>query len=445
MKKITLLLSVLVIASVVLSACTPAPTPVATEAAPSAPEVSAQELSGNLVYSFPADAVQTVMRPEQYETFKEKYPDITVELLAVPEDGYDQKNIAIIAAGEKLDVFGSGDVFVAPFIHDGISYPLTNLISVDPEFNVEDFAPAIIDYFKDSEGQIHMLPGAFDVQRIFSNKTLFDAAGLEYPTDEWTWADFKSMAEKLTQGEGIEKQFGFLADTPWYVWMPYVWANGGNLWSEDGTTCTINEPEAVEALDWYAEFMRKGYSPSPSELSGMGMSAGDMFTTGKVAMVSSGGWDIPYFSEITDFEWGQVALPAGPNGRATTLHLAMNLISAKTENPELAWKWLSFLASPEMYTYEAVNYAQGVPPRISTTQAILDNPPSGANPQAMRNLEIGLQSAEFGRTLPKIINISEVMDEVVDPNLDLFWNGEIATAQEVANKICEQMKPEPLD
>jgi multiple sugar transport system substrate-binding protein len=443
MKASKILFAILIITSMLLTACGANPTPAAStgEDKPQA----AQELSGKVVYSFPADAVQTVMRPEQLEQFKKIYPNIEVELLAVPEEGYDEKNIAMIAAGDKLDVFGSGDVFVAPFIHDGISYPLTNLIASDPNFHVDDFAPAILDYFKDSEGKINMLPGAYDVQRIFYNKKLFDEAGLAYPEDNWTWSDFKSMSEKMTKGDGPDKQFGFLADSAWYVWMPYVWANGGNLWSEDGTTCTINQPKAVEALDWYADFMRKGYSPSPSELSGLGMSAGDMFTTGKVAMVSSGGWDIPYFSEITDFEWGQVALPAGPNGRATTLHLAMNLISAKTENPELAWKWLSFLASPEMYTYEAVKYGQGVPPRKSATEAILKNPPADSNAQALRNLEIGLASAEFGRTLPKIVNFSEVFDKVVQPNMDLFWSGEISTAQEVGDIICGQMKPEPLD
>jgi multiple sugar transport system substrate-binding protein len=448
MKTSKILYSVLIIASLLLSACNAA-APTTAVSNPTAPTAGEQQddqaTSGKLVYSFPADAVQTVMRPEQLKIFNEKYPNIQVELLAVPEEGYDQKNIAMIAAGDRLDVFGSGDVFVAPFINDGISYSLTNLINADPTFNLEDFAPTIIDYFKDSNGNIHMLPGAYDVQRIFYNKKLFDEAGIPYPKDDWTWDDFKSIAASLTKGEGIDKEFGFLADTPWYVWMPYVWANGGNLWSEDGTTCTLNDPKAVEALDWYADFMRKGYSPSPSELSGRGMSAGDMFTTGKVAMVSSGGWDIPYFSEITEFEWGQVALPAGPNGRATTLHLAMNLISAKSQNPELAWKWLSFLASPEMYTYEAVKYGQGVPPRKSATEAILANPPADANPQALRNLEIGLQSAQFGRTLPKIINISEVLDETVGPNMDLFWNGDIATAQEVADTICAQIQPKPME
>lgn len=460
MKKIKLLMALVIIMSVILTACSPtqapaepaAPVdsepadvaPVEEQPADDAPAAEAPVLSGKVVYAFPADGVQDSLRPEQVAMFNEVYPDITVELLAVPEDGYDQKNLSMIVAGEQLDIFGSGEVFVAPYIQNGVSLPLTDLIANDPNFHPEDFVPNIIDYFKDSEGNIHMLPGPYDVQRIYYNKKLFDDAGLAYPEDSWTWADFKSMAEKLTVGEGVNKQFGFLAGTRWYVFMPYVWANGGNMWSEDGTTCLFNSPETVEALDWYVDFMRKGLSPSPSELTGLGMSAGDMFTTGKVAMVSSGGWDIPYFNEITDFEWGQIALPASPNGRATTLHLQMNLISAKTEFPAQTWAWLSYLTSPEMYTYEVLKYGQGVPPRISTTQEILNNPPADADPQALLNLQIGFESAKFGRTLPKIINFAQIRDDVVYPNLDLFWNGEIATAQEVGDLICSQMILEPM-
>jgi multiple sugar transport system substrate-binding protein len=464
MKTGRLILAMITIATLILTACggQPAATTAATQpagatAAASQPttaaaaptsaagqnEVPAASTTGKIVYSFPADSVQVVMRPEQYEIFKTANPGVEVELLSVPEDGYDQKNMAMIAAGDKLDVFGSGDVFVAPFIHDGIAYDLTNLIQSDPTFNVDDFYPEILDFFK-YQGHIYMLPGAYDVQRIFYNKKMFDDAKLAYPTEDWTWEDFKNMSAALTKGEGVDKQYGFMADTSWYVWMPYVWANGGNLWSEDGTQCTLDQPAAVEALDWYADFMRKGNSPSPSELSGLGMSGGDMFTTGKVAMVSSGGWDIPYFSEIKDFEWGQVALPKGPNGRATTLHLAMNLISSKSENPELSWQWLKFLASPEMYKYEAGKYGQGVPPRKSATEDLLKNPPADANPQALRNIEIGLKSVSFGRTLPKIINISEVLDDVVGPTLDLFWNGDISTAKEAATKICSEMKLVPM-
>jgi multiple sugar transport system substrate-binding protein len=462
MKKKNALFVTLLVAIFILSSCaspsavTPAaPTqevqpPTAVVVVPTNTAVKAAEptsvpvvpAGGKVIYSFPADSVQVVLRPEEKEIFAAKNPDITVELLAVPEDGYDEKNIAMIAAGEPLDVFGSGDVFVAPFIHDGIALNLTPLIQNDAAFNVDDFYPAILDFFKDANGDVYMLPGPYDVQRIYFNKKLFDAAKIAYPTDDWTWDDFKSMAKTLTAGEGVDKQYGFMADTAWYVWGPYVWANGGNLWSEDGTRCTLNEPAAVEALEWYAGFMRNGYSPTPSELSGIGMSGGDMFTTGKVAMVSSGGWDIPYFNEITDFEWGQVPLPKGPKGRATTLHLAMNLISSKTANPNLAWKWLSFLASPEMYTLEAGKYGQGVPPRKSATEALLKNPPADANPQSIRNVEIGLTSVQFGRTLPKILNISEAFDNVINPNLDMFWNGE-GTAQDVTNKICTDFKPVP--
>ena len=184
MKFIKLLIPILIIGSIILSACGTGSAPaVDSEAAPASEQPAAEQPaaeeaqpaeaapaevpSGKIIYSFPADAVQTVMRPEQLEVFKALNSNVQVELLAVPEEGYDEKNIAMIAAGDQLDVFGSGDVFVAPFIQNGIAYKLTDLIANDPEFNVADFAPAILDYFKDSKGDIYMLPGSYDVQRIY--------------------------------------------------------------------------------------------------------------------------------------------------------------------------------------------------------------------------------------------------------------------------------------
>ena len=41
-------------------------------------------------------------------------------------------------------------------------------------------------------------PATFSDVVLFYNKDLFDAAGVAYPTADWTWADEQAAAEKLT-------------------------------------------------------------------------------------------------------------------------------------------------------------------------------------------------------------------------------------------------------
>lgn len=103
------------------------------------------------------------------------------------------------------------------------------------------------------------------------NQDLFDAAGLPYPSADWGWEDLERAAAALTQGEGPNKTYGVYADSWWGVWLPYVWQNGGDLISEDGSACTLAQPPAVEALEWWASLNRQGFSPNPEQLSGLGM------------------------------------------------------------------------------------------------------------------------------------------------------------------------------
>ena len=431
MKRTKCLFVLLSIVALVASGCAPAATTQAPE--------TGGEPSGKIVFAYPGEESELVMRPEVVKMFMEKHPNIIVEEQPVPGE-YDTTVLAQIAAGDPPDVFVSGDVFVAPFIKDGVAADLTPFFEADPDLKEEDFYPSVIDYFRGPDGHVYMLPDAVDVQRIYYNKDLFDAAGVAYPSEGWTTDDFKQTAAALTKGEGPDKIYGFFADSWWAVWLPYVWMNGGDLLSEDGTQCTLTEPEAVEALEWYGDFIRQGYSPSPEELEGLGMGGWDLFVTGHAAMLQTGGWDIPSFEEEAEFEWGMVTLPKGKS-EATFLHLSNYVMAANSENKEAAWEFMKFLASPEVYNLEAAAYGRGFPPTAAITDAFVSQPPQNASPVNIQNVEIGQVSAPHGKLPAKILNWDEFTADGVDVGLDRFWRGEIS-AQEAAEAACA-VAPEP--
>ena len=397
------------------------------------------EISGTVKFAFPGEDTELRMRPEIIQMFQEKYPNIKVEEYPVPPDGYDTQLLADIAAGTPPDVFVSGDVQVAAFIQNKTAEDLTPYFEKDAELKEDVFFANVIDYYRGLDGHVYMMPDTYDVQRIYYNKALFDAAGLEYPQDGWTLEDFKNAAKAMTQGEGPEKVYGFFADSWWPIWLPYVWQNGGDLVSEDGTTCVLDQPEAVEALEWYADFIRQGYSPSPDEMEGMGMGGWDLFVTGRSAMLQSGGWEIPSFEEETDFEWGMVTLPRGKQP-ATVLHLTNYVMAANSENKEAAWVFMKFLASPEVYTLEATQYGWGVPPRKDVAEAIQAQTPEGTSEMNLLNVTIGSQSAEYGRLPTKILNFVEFRDDGIYPGLEKLWSGELSAA-DAAKQVCS-IQPE---
>ena len=368
----------------------------------------------------------------------EQHPDIIIQEQPVPPDGYDMQILAQIAAGTPPDVFVSGDVFVGQFIESGVARDLTPFFEASAEaLSESDFQPGIIDYFRGPDGHVYMMPDTVDVQRIYYNRDLFDAAGLEYPNADWTWEDFENAAATLTQGEGPSKTYGVYADSWWAVWLPYVWQNGGNLLSEDGAECLLGEAPAVEALDWWSGLIRQGYSPSPSEMTGLGMTGWDLCSSpGGSGMLQTGGWDIPAFEEEAGFNWDMAPLPTREGGEpATFLHLSNYVMPANTQNPEAAWAFMEFLASPEVYTLEATTYGKGIPPRPEVTEAVVQNPPEGVTEMNLRNNEIGELSIPYGQLPPLIQNWDEFVGDGVDVGLEGLWNGEVS-AEEAAQAAC---------
>ena len=434
MKTSKWLSALLLIVVLFASGCAPA-------AAPTKASESGGEASGKIVFAYPGEETEQVMRPIIVKMFMEKHPNIKVEEQPVPGD-YDTTVLAQIAAGNPPDVFVSGDVFVAPFIKEGVAADLTPFFDADADLKEKDFYPSVLDFFRGPDKHVYMMPDTFDVQRIYYNQDLFDKAGVALPAEGWTIDDFKKSAAALTSGEGPDKTYGFFADTWWAVWLPYVWMNGGDIISADGTQCTLAEPAAVEALDWYGDFIRQGYSPSPQELEGLGMGGWDLFITGRVGMYQTGGWDIPANEEQAEFKWGMVSLPKGKS-EATFLHLTNYVMAAKSKNQQAAWEFMKFLASPEVYNLEAAVYGWGVPPRPSVTDAFIAKPPQNATPVNTLNVQIGQASAAKGRLPTKILNWDEFTGDGVDVGLERYWNGEIS-AEEAAKAACA-VPPQPAN
>lgn len=433
MKTRNTLLGLLMAMMLLITACggqQPATQPPAEEPAP----VNPSEISGTVKFAFPGEDTELKMRPMIIEMFQAKYPNIKVESYPVPPDGYDTTIMADIAAGTPPDVFVSGDVHVARYIQSKTAEDLTLYFEKDPDLKEDMFYPSVIDYFRGPDGHVYMMPDTYDVERIYYNKALFEAAGVPLPEDGWTQEDFVNAAKAITKGEGTEKTYGFYADGWWPIWSTYVWQNGGDLFSADGTTCMLNQPEAVEALDWYAGIIREGYSPSPQELEGLGMEGWDLFVTGRVGMIESGGWEIPAFETETDFEWGMVTLPKGKNS-ATMLHLTTYVMASNSKNKEAAWEFMKFLASPEVYNLEASQYGWGVPPRKDVAEAFVANPPEGTSAMNLLNVQIGSLSAPYGKLPSKILNFVEVRDDAIYPAMDQLWAGELEAA-DAAEQAC---------
>ena len=78
-------------------------------------------------------------------------------------------------------------------------------------FFFDEFYKPIFDVTNGIANQDHYyaVPFALVNTVLYFNKDMFDAAGIAYPTDDWTWEEFREAAKKLTidkNGDGTPDQ-----------------------------------------------------------------------------------------------------------------------------------------------------------------------------------------------------------------------------------------------
>ncbi len=140
------------------------------------------------------------------------------------------------------------------------------------------------------------LPRDFQTIVLFYNKDMFDAAGLAYPTANWTWEDLRTTAKQLTKdinGDGKIEQYGFTFDL-WDMepgWSEALWAYGGDIISADHTKTLIGSPEARQA--WQLLYDMIFVDKSVPDANTSGQYGGDLFLAGVAAMMPMGHWAVP--------------------------------------------------------------------------------------------------------------------------------------------------------
>lgn len=64
-------------------------------------------------------------------------------------------------------------------------------------YDLNDYWPGLLESASYA-GSVYGFPRDIGVDILYYNKDIFDAAGVAYPDDTWTWTTFMDAAEKLT-------------------------------------------------------------------------------------------------------------------------------------------------------------------------------------------------------------------------------------------------------
>ncbi|MBK9710921.1 MAG: sugar ABC transporter substrate-binding protein [Kouleothrix sp.] len=280
------------------------------------------------------------------EKFEKENPDIQVQLEPVGSGDYYARILTQIAAGDPPDILQIGDDAVPMFVEKGAFVPLDDLIkSAKYPLDAGIYLPGLLAPGQ-WNGKQYLLPKDFSPLAVYYNKKLFDAAGLPYPKEGWTWDDFLKTAQALTKtgADGKTTQWGVQLPGPWTTGFEYwVAAAGGRLISEDGTTFAgfMDSPETTAAVQFYADLYHKyKVAPPPADMSAFG-GGNTEFDNGTAAMRLFGRWPQAGMKTNPNIALGVVGPPAGKQ-RANVLFWGGFGISALSQQQEAAWRFLRF-------------------------------------------------------------------------------------------------------
>jgi multiple sugar transport system substrate-binding protein len=214
----------------------------------------------------------------------------------------------------------------------------------------DSYYPSLITPFSCKNGLVYGLPKDWGTLGVFYNKKMFQAAGVPFPSDNWTWNDMRSVAKKLTKpGNAATSVYGITLDAQSQRWLAFLFATGGSVLNSDGTQATVNSQAGVESLNFYSAFQREDHSAvRPADVAAPW--AGDAFGKQRAAMALEGPWLIPYLSgQFSSVQYGIAPVPIAPNGKRADL-IFTNSWSAysQTKYPEAAWELIKYMTGKDV-------------------------------------------------------------------------------------------------
>ena len=268
--------------------------------------------------------------------FQEENPHITIEVSTAPFADYFTLLQADVVSGDAPDVFELNYENFVTYAANDTLLDISQYLSGDAPYY-----PRALEAFQ-YEGQQLALPESFSTVLLFYNADLFDAAGVEYPTAEWTWDDAAAAAEAISAlGEDT---WGIFSPVQFWEFYKKAAQNGEcQFFNEDMTESTVNSPACVETLEIMIGFINNGLMPSQAQLSGV--SDSELFLSGNLGMLVTGIWMFGAFAEA-DFNW-DVEIEPAMNQHAHHFFANGVGVSAATEHPEAAAAWAEFLTASE--------------------------------------------------------------------------------------------------
>ena len=324
--------------------------------------------SGAVTFVYYGDAESQKAYDQLFTKFRSEHPEITLKAQGIAAKSWADFANAVatrLAGGQQLDVVQIATEGQRIFMTKDLLEPLDDYIKKDQA--------AVDAYYKDTpepirkflqqyaskDDKTYFMPGGYNTMALYLNTKIFTDAGVEPPTDTWTWDEFRAAGQEIKAKTGA---FLTAAGTGYFTdVMPWMLNNGAAPISEDWAESTINTPEAVEALTFARSLVVDGLAPKP----GGTFDAPTQMAKGKLATFGGGRWPtndlrrLKFIESVQLVKWPQKAKPGSPVGWDAWP------ILKQSKNKDAAWTLITYLISETFGDAITTGGGGAVPARIS--------------------------------------------------------------------------------
>ena len=279
---------------------------------------------------------------------------VKVEMQIFADEYPDQLKLAF-ESGNPPDMFNMNQP--RQQAEAGWSIGMSDLLHNDPEL-FDSFIPgAFLENQGIYGGEIYGLPMYAQTLRMYYNKRLYEAAGLDPNAPATTYTELREHAKAITDAGTGAYGFIFGDKYPW-VWdmnvlrlgggggaYPFEWNTGEYNFDQDGFK---------EAMDMILGMNDDG-SLFPGAHTLTDDDARQQFSIGMAGIIIGGSWNPGVFNDqfesTEDWETAYLPFPdSGQKGRIRQYIGDRYTISSQSQNQEAAWEFLKWLYSVPIMT-----------------------------------------------------------------------------------------------
>ncbi len=286
------------------------------------------------------------------DAYTAKNPDVVIEVQVTSWNEYWTKLEAAAESNTMPDIFWMHTNQILYYTEFGMLADVTDLYDdVDPNYYETHFSDISRGNAQGTDGRMYGVPKDKDNIVLCYNKEMFDAAGVAYPDENWTWDDMVDASQKVYDTLG---KYGYMAynDDQCGYWN-FVYQAGGCILTEDKTQGGFDQEGTRKAMEFYIGIQDQPWCPDQTYFAETTPQTAFFSEAG--CMYLEGNWNLwamqENFPEMRG-KWDIAPLPKCPDpvqgdGRATISNGLCYSTAAHGKTRDIALDVIKFFGTEE--------------------------------------------------------------------------------------------------